>query len=76
MRRGVYDALSFPDTEEKLVESIGHHSMHSNEVVDGAEASSGDVTLVFLRSWLALHDAGQGIMERAFRAIEVGRLGR
>lgn len=34
------------DTVEQLVVAVGHDHMHSDEVVDGAEATGRDVTLL------------------------------
>ena len=51
--RGMGNALSFPGTVEELVEAVGHHEVHTDEVVDGSEASNRDVTLAFAWSWSA-----------------------
>lgn len=39
------DILLLADTIEELVVAVGHDHMHTNEVVNGTEATGRDVTL-------------------------------
>jgi hypothetical protein len=39
------DSLLFPDAVEELVKSIGHHHVHTDEIVDGSEAAHREVPL-------------------------------
>lgn len=41
----VEDVLLFADTIEELIVAVGHNHMHTNEVVNGTEATSREVTL-------------------------------
>lgn len=52
--KGIGDALSFPGAIKELVEAVGHHEMHTDEVVDWPEPTNGQVALVFSRLRLAL----------------------